>query len=151
MPRSLTTLLTVAISGLCVVAVLLPRASTSAPPPKFTLTGDLQLNSGCGGGLNENSACGYCNGLSTGATCGHACVHLPSGKGPGDVTLRAFASANKANYTPCGSGGGYQACDIGWSRFEDSEWYLQDGNLCGRFKNWNNTRGVYFRIAVTEN
>jgi hypothetical protein len=147
---------------LCVIALSsIAVLDTRAQAKKFHLGAESKFNKACGSGLDEHSACsgcGYVVGIpfTTGATCGHVCVTLPSGKTEKDVVLHPYATEDPnaggppTGFQPCGTGQAQTICAIQWSHFETTEFYPNTGQLCGRFKNWSSDRDRWFRIEVDE-
>lgn len=106
------------------------------------------LDKGCGGGLTQDSstdACVYVLGIlvHSEANVQHYCVHLPAGKSDRDMMFAGEVADGQKPvspaFRPCADPSKGGACDVGYSRFETTEYYPGPNNLCGRFKNWSNT------------
>ncbi|AXC15996.1 hypothetical protein ACPOL_6786 (plasmid) [Acidisarcina polymorpha] len=79
------------------------------------------------------------------------CLGLPAALSPKDVTLHPFAGTVNGPMLACGDGAvEYAECAIGWSRFEQIEFYPDTHKICGRFKNWSDNRDIVIRIEVKQ-
>jgi len=133
------------------------KEGASVDQGKFRDSATIVLQKGCGSGLNEHSAIGACgrvNGVAITkyATGGHVCIKLPDRLSDKDVTMIPTAGVGTGagvQFSSCGNGGA-SPCAIGWSRFEQREFFTQNNNICGRFKNWSADRDITVRIEVSE-
>jgi hypothetical protein len=147
---------------LTVALIATALSAVTISQQKFKESASNILSKGCGNGLDENSACGTCAhiqgvAVTQFANCGNVCVTLPANVPEDQVDITAGAAVNNdpklapaISVQACGEVNKPGNCRIDWSRFEGRQWYPNNRQLCGRFKNWSADRDITVRITAVQ-